>query len=79
MQGSYSIKFVLPALAPEPGYTTLAINNGGHASAAFYNLKDEADAKKIAAVRNALQKYCGLNTMAMVKVLEKLKKIKLEC
>ena len=75
MQGSYSIKYVLPALVPELNYASLVINNGGDASAAFYNLKNETDAEKIAAVRNALLEYCGLDTLAMVKVLEKLNQL----
>jgi len=72
MKGSYSIKYVLPALVPELSYASLTINNGGDASGAFYNLKDESDAEKIAEVRNALLEYCGLDTLAMVKILEKL-------
>jgi len=75
MQGSYSIKYVLPALVPELSYASLIINNGGDASAAFYNLKDENDLEKITAVRNALLEYCGLDTIAMVKVLEKLREV----
>ena len=72
MMGKYSIKNVLPALVPELNYDSLAINNGGDASAAFYNLKHESDIKRIEVVREALLKYCNLDTMAMVKVLEKL-------
>ena len=34
--------------------------------------KYETDLKKIAATRLALLEYCGLDTLAMVKVLEKL-------
>ena len=75
MMGKYSIKNVLPALVPELNYASLPINNGGDASAAFYNLKVETDIEKIAAVREALLEYCSLDTLAMVKVLEKLMKV----
>ena len=75
MKGSYSIKYVLPAVVPELSYESLSINNGGDASAAFYNLKHEKDAAKITEVRNALLEYCGLDTMAMVKILENLKSL----
>ena len=75
MQGSYSIKSVLPALVPELSYDSLTIGNGSDASAAFYNLRNEPDATKIAEVRNALLEYCGLDTFAMVKILERLKNI----
>jgi hypothetical protein len=40
MQGSYSIKYVLPALVPELSYSGLTIGNGTDASSAFYNLKN---------------------------------------
>lgn len=72
MQSSYSIKKVLPALVPELSYDTLAITNGGDASAAFFNLREELDIEKIKETREALLAYCGLDTLAMVKILEKL-------
>jgi len=72
MEGSYSIKKVLPALVPELSYNELMIGNGVDASAAFYNLKNERDPEKVEATRIALLKYCGLDTWAMVKLLEKL-------
>lgn len=75
MQGSYSIKLVLPALIPELRYDDLTIGNGGVANAAFFNLRDESDAKKIEATREALLEYCGLDTLAMVRILEKLSMI----
>ena len=75
MQGSYSIKYVLPALFPddpELDYHNLeGVHNGGEVSTAFvkmkYMLPEEADA-----VRSQLLKYCGLDTLAMVKVWQKL-------
>lgn len=75
MQGSYSIKQVLPALVPELTYDDLVIGNGGDASAAFFNLRDETDTEKIKATREALLEYCGLDTLAMVRILEKLRVI----
>lgn len=35
MQGSYSIKYVLPAVVLELSYSELEIGNGGDASSAF--------------------------------------------
>ena len=75
MQGSRSIKYVLPALVPELRYDDLTINNGTDASAAFYNLQNETDKEKVKATREALLNYCGLDTLAMVKVFEKLNDI----
>ena len=70
MEGSWSIKVVLPALVPELNYKELVIGNGGDASAAFYNLKDETDPIKVLATREALLEYCKLDTWAMVRILE---------
>ena len=72
MGWSYSIKYVLPSLVPELSYDTLAIGNGVDASAAFYNLKQLEDEMEKESTRNALLEYCGLDTLAMVKILEKL-------
>ena len=72
MNGSYSIKSVLPALVPELSYDALAIGNGTVASLAFYNLKFEEDRQAAEKTRIALLKYCELDTMAMVRILEKL-------
>jgi len=76
MQGSYSIKYVLPALVPELSYDSLTIGNGSDASAAFYNLKHAKEEIEKETTRKALLEYCGLDTLAMVKILEKLQMIK---
>ena len=75
MQGSYSIKYVLPALVPELSYENLEINEGGLASIAFESLYYETDMIKISETRNNLLKYCKLDTLAMVKILEKLESL----
>jgi hypothetical protein len=72
MKGSYSIKAVLPALVPELSYDELEINDGGLASIAFENLFTETDMIKIVETREHLLEYCKLDTMAMVKILEKI-------
>ena len=75
MQGSYSIKYVLPALIPELGYENLEINEGGLASIAFESLYYETDLMRVADIRNNLLEYCKLDTLAMVKILEKLESL----
>jgi hypothetical protein len=75
MRGSYSIKNVLPALIPELSYDELAIGNGADASNAFYHLKDETDTEKIKETRQALLDYCELDTLGMVRIVQKLKQI----
>jgi len=72
MKGSYSIKAVLPALVPELSYESLEIADGGSASIAFEQLFDEKDMFKIDETRKKLLEYCKLDTLAMVKILEKL-------
>ncbi len=78
MKGSYSIKYVLPALYPddpELNYHELPlVHNGGEASNAFLNLKDKnSEEQKI--IRDALLKYCELDTYAMVKIWENFKEL----
>lgn len=78
MQGSYSIKYVLPALFPndpELNYHNLPlIHNGGEAMNIFPKIKDMSKEEQEKA-RYGLLKYCELDTYAMVKVWEKLKDI----
>ena len=75
--GSSSIKKVLPAIVPsfESAYSSLdLICNGGEAMSQYAKLKhktkDEQDM-----IRKALLAYCKLDTLAMVKVLEKLREV----
>lgn len=75
MHGSYSIKYVLPALVPDLSYENLEINEGGLASIAFESLYYETDLMRIADIRNSLLVYCKLDTYAMVRILEKLESI----
>ena len=77
MCGSSSIKKVLPAIVPsfESAYSSLdLIHNGGEAMSQYAKLKhktkDEQDM-----IRKALLAYCKLDTLAMVKVLEKLREV----
>ena len=79
MGGSFSIKSVLPALFPdddELNYHNLnpLVQNGGHAMTIFPQIKD-MEPEKAAEAREALLAYCHLDTLAMVRVWEKLKKI----
>ena len=75
MKGSYSIKAVLPSLVPELSYDELEINEGGLASIAFESLQTETDLMVIAEVKQQLLEYCKLDTLAMVKILERLELI----
>jgi len=70
MNGSYSIKNVLPALVDNLSYKELGIQNGGVASSAFFNLYEEKDRSVSKKTRSDLLEYCKMDTLAMVKVLE---------
>ena len=78
MEGSYSIKYVLPALfpnAPELDYHNLNIvHNGGEAMSAFAELEKKSKEEQ-ERIRRSLLEYCKLDTFAMVKIWGKLKEI----
>ncbi len=73
-EGKASIKKVLPALTGK-SYSDLNINNGEAASLAFLNITHvNASEEKIKEVRKNLEAYCGLDTEALIWVLDELKK-----
>jgi len=78
MQGSYSIKYVLPALFPDDpslNYHNLeGVHNGGEASNTFLAMQ-KMDKDELEKWREHLLRYCELDTFAMVKVLEKLREV----
>ena len=69
---SYSIKKVLPVLVPELSYSDLAIQEGGSASLIYSELKNQSMEIQIEQRKNLLE-YCKLDTLAMVKILRKIK------
>ena len=75
MQGSYSIKYILPAIVPEfeSAYKDLnLIHHGGEAMQAYAAMACMNETQR-EAYKKALLEYCKLDTLAMVKVLEKLR------
>ena len=78
MEGSYSIKKVLPALYPddpELDYGNLnLVHKGDEASQAFLSLRNMAP-KEREKTREALLRYCELDTYAMVKIWEKFREV----
>lgn len=74
LNGSYSIKKVLPIFAPELDYSKLKIGNGNDALVTYATFpkmtKEELLAKK-----EALLYYCKQDTWAMVLILNNLRKI----
>ena len=74
--GNFSIKSVLPALVPGLGYDDLEIQGGAAASTALEVLLLDADALDSDArqtLRKNLLSYCERDTLAMVKLHERLK------
>ena len=75
MHGSFSIKYVLPALFPNDpslNYHNLElVHKGDEASNAYINMRN-LDKEEQLKLRKALLKYCELDTYAMVKIWEKL-------
>lgn len=80
MYGSYSIKLVLPALFPPEKYPELdyckleGVHNGGEAMNLFPELKYMSK-DEIEMYRKQLLEYCCLDTLAKVRIIEKLKAV----
>jgi len=74
--GSFSIKSVLPAMFPnddELDYKKLgSIQNGGDAMDTFANLHLLKDKSKLDDIKKDFLAYCRLDTLAMVRIWEKL-------
>ena len=73
--GSYSIKNVLPALVPGMTYDGMEVADGTDAGLAWESLirggLDQAEQDRI---RKALLDYCGQDTLAMIRLVERLRR-----
>ena len=67
--GSWSIKNVLPVMVPELSYKKLKINKGDQAMLTWWDMVNSKEKKQA----KDLLEYCALDTLAMVKIWEKLK------
>jgi len=67
MYGSWSLKSVLPTVAPELAHSELTVSHGGEAQAAFLEMmampEDSAEREPL---RENLLEYCERDTYAMV-------------
>ena len=72
--GSYSLKAVLPALVPAMTYEGMAVANGQDAGLAWESLVhgglDQSERERTS---KALLDYCGQDTLALARLLEKLR------
>jgi hypothetical protein len=76
--GSFSLKAVLPALVPDLTYDGLEIAEGGLASNVLSRLMFDREAIAPAErqrLRDALLAYCELDTLAMVKLMARLREM----
>lgn len=69
MMGSWSIKVVLPTIAPDLDYSNLEVGDGGAAQEAYVRaiVPDVPDTER-ESLRQALLKYCERDTWAMVRL-----------
>lgn len=71
--GSFSLKHVLPALLPEMGYESLAIQEGNMASLAYLRMLDPSTPdKEKEKIKEDLLVYCAHDTLAMVRLRDDL-------
>ncbi len=72
--GSYSLKAVLPALIPQMSYAGMQVSDGQGAGLAWDLLvRGTLDRDEYEKTRKALLEYCSQDTLAMVRLLEKLR------
>jgi hypothetical protein len=70
MRGSWSIKAVLPTIAPELSYSNLAVGDGTMAQQAYVEmLLPETTVKRREEIRNSLLAYCNQDTLALVRLV----------
>lgn len=73
-RGSFSIKSVLPALVPDMTYDGMEVAHGGEAGLAWEQMiGGEIDPAKQQRLNDALLAYCRQDTLAMVKIIERLR------
>ena len=71
MRGSWSLKAVLPTVAPELDYANLQdVQEGGAAEAAFQEaISPDTTPERREVLREALEVYCARDTLALVRLV----------
>lgn len=72
MNGSYSLKSILPALFPEMSYDRLAISEGTEASRMYLYMNRCNDQVELEKIKNDLLEYCRQDTYALFKIVERM-------
>jgi hypothetical protein len=72
MHGSWSIKSVLPTIAPELDYATLGdVRDGGAAQSAYLEaINTQTSPGRREQLQKDLLRYCNFDTLALVKLVE---------
>lgn len=70
-----SLKYTLPALVPEMSYASLAISGGDDANQAYLAIRESRDPGYRKSVEEALHAYCEVDTLAMVRILERMRRL----
>ncbi|RYZ23087.1 MAG: DUF2779 domain-containing protein [Chitinophagaceae bacterium] len=70
-----SLKFILPSLLPHMNYDALVIGNGVDANRAYLAIRSSTDEAFVNNTREALLEYCRLDTLAMVRILERMEEL----
>lgn len=74
--GSFSLKSVLPAIIPEMSYENLAVQDGQEAGLEYMRMLDpKTPPEEKEQIKSDLLRYCGHDTLAMVKMREELLKL----
>jgi hypothetical protein len=71
MMGSWSLKRIVPAIAPDLDYKNLEeVRDGGEASEAYLEMiAADTPSERKAELRTALERYCGRDTLALVRLM----------
>lgn len=76
LHGKFSIKYVLPVLAPELDYESLEIQEGGTASITWSNIvSGQLSAEERDRLSGALRKYCGMDSYGMYAIWKALRRL----
>ncbi|MFC1719920.1 DUF2779 domain-containing protein [Pseudomonadota bacterium] len=78
MRGSWSIKYVAPALCPSLSYTDLEeISEGSAASEAYIEaISSDVDKDRKEKIREGLSRYCELDTVCMYEIVKVIGKLR---
>jgi hypothetical protein len=69
MQGSWSLKKILPVVAPDLDYGAGEVQDGNAASAAWFEARrSETTAERRAVLARELTRYCALDTEGLLRL-----------